>query len=87
MKAQKKPIVIDYFPYESSKNLALIAWIKSFGDNPNEVLEMAFGRVRVKTLEGESYEINGNHVIIRGVEGEYYPCEKTIFDKTYDKID
>lgn len=38
----------------------------------------------IKTREGTLYAYAGKDVIIRGVEGEVYPCAKTIFDKTYD---
>lgn len=37
----------------------------------------------VKTLEGTMRGKPGD-VLIRGVEGELYPCARGIFDKTYD---
>ena len=30
-------------------------------------------------------EISENDWIIRGVNGEYYPCKPDIFEKTYEK--
>lgn len=36
----------------------------------------------VKTLEGDMVANRGDF-IIRGVEGEYYPCREDIFYKTY----
>lgn len=39
----------------------------------------------VKTKEGNMVGQAGDYVI-RGVEGELYPCAKAIFEKTYEKI-
>lgn len=40
----------------------------------------------IKTLEGE---MTANHYdwIIKGVNGEYYPCKPDIFEKTYEAVD
>ncbi len=40
----------------------------------------------IKTLEGEMHVSKGDYVI-KGVEGEYYPCKPDIFEKTYEKVD
>lgn len=87
MKARKKPVEIDYFPYgtESSKN-GLKDFVKSFGDNFNTHFEIKDGKLFVKTLEGTSYNVTNDDYIIRGVNGEYYPCKIDIFEKTYDVI-
>lgn len=39
----------------------------------------------IKTLEGEM-EAQPGDWIIRGVEGEYYPCKPSIFEKTYERV-
>jgi len=41
--------------------------------------------LQVNTLEGTSYEVPNGYIIIRGIEGEYYPCEAKIFDKTHNR--
>lgn len=38
--------------------------------------------IRIETLEGEMTASFGDW-IIKGVEGEFYPCKPAIFDKTY----
>jgi hypothetical protein len=51
-----------------------------------EVREV-IGRLEViKTLEGELIAKAEKHFIIRGVNGEQYPIEKSIFKKTYEMI-
>ena len=39
----------------------------------------------VNTLEGQ-YDVYPNYYIIKGIEGELYPCEPNIFNKSYKKI-
>lgn len=39
----------------------------------------------IPTLEGEMKARVGDW-IIRGVNGEYYPCKKDIFEKTYEPV-
>lgn len=38
----------------------------------------------IKTLEGEHIVCPGDWVI-KGIQGEYYPCKPDIFDATYEK--
>lgn len=40
----------------------------------------------IQTLEGKHYISNGDY-IITGVNGERYPCKKSIFLKTYSLLD
>ena len=48
---------------------------------------------QVETLEGdhevseEYIEEHGGYYIIRGVEGELYPCAADIFEQTYDRVE
>lgn len=86
MKAQKKPVIIDYLPYDGKNWLAVEMWVKEMGDSFSDHFKVeSVGNLKVKTLEGTSYDVTSQDVIIRGVDGEYYPCKTNIFDKTYDK--
>ena len=40
----------------------------------------------VNTLEGLMKGLAGDY-LIKGVRGEFYPCEKSIFEETYSWID
>ena len=40
----------------------------------------------IKTREGELKGYPGDK-LIKGIEGEIYPCDPEIFDKTYDLVD
>ena len=39
----------------------------------------------IKTLEGVM-QISENDWIIKGINGEFYPCKPDIFEKTYEEI-
>ena len=92
MKAKKKPVIIDFFPINDiDLQLSEIQdWVKSFGDNFSDKFHMPqdkkLSELYVLTLEGTSYTITNSDVIIRGVQGEYYPCKKDIFEQTYDVL-
>jgi hypothetical protein len=88
-KATKKPVEIDWFLYQgySVTNLKeLMAWVQSFKVDFHTAFEFGpggKGDLRVKTLEGSSYTVPNNYIIIRGVQGEFYPCDPEIFKQTY----
>jgi endo-1,4-beta-mannosidase len=74
---RKKPVVIE-----------AVQWT---GDNRSEIFAFAgkfavWGDVSgmiIKTLEGQHIASVGDY-IIKGVNGEFYPCKPEIFEKTYD---
>ena len=39
----------------------------------------------IKTLEGNMLARQGDY-IIKGINGEFYPCKPDIFEKTYDEV-
>ena len=43
------------------------------------------GSLRIHTLEGD-HECRLYDWIIRGVQGEFYPCKPDIFDATYERV-
>jgi len=80
MKYRKKPIVIEAEQFRA---------IYERGENvyaPFCVKKRLFRRGWwVKTLEGW-YRVKLGDWIIRGVNGEFYPCKPDIFDKTYEAV-
>lgn len=45
----------------------------------------AAGHVIIPTLEGDMIASEGDW-IIKGVNGEFYPCKPDIFEKTYEPV-
>lgn len=79
MKYCKKPIIIDaYKPYEGE----IPDWFEKAIEN-KIVGELVDGSgFNIATLEGIMHANPGDY-IIRGINGEIYPCKPDIFLKTY----
>ena len=83
MKYTKVPVEIDAIQY--------------LGSNSKEVIEFTNNQAHEESKDGKTYLIiptlEGNMIankgsyIIKGVKGEYYPCEEHIFQETYTKSD
>ena len=86
MKAQKKPVVIDFLPFYNNI-LEVQNWVETFNEDFSIHFKVERNTLKVKTLEGTSYDVTTSDVIIRGVKGEYYPCKKDIFEETYEIIE
>ena len=86
MKAQKKPVVIDFLPFYNNI-LEVQNWVETFNEDFSIHFKVEGNTLKVKTLEGISYNVKTSDVIIRGVKGEYYPCKKNIFEETYETIE
>ena len=56
------------------------------GDSWIHYDEMPNGFPGIRTLEGVM-EISDNDYIIKGIDGEFYPCKPEIFEKTYEVIE
>lgn len=84
-KYRKKPVIIDAFQYFYSHSFEAPDWYnKAVKDGT--VFQAEDGHYCIKTLEGNHY-ISDNDYVIRGVNGELYPCKPDIFEKTYEKVD
>lgn len=83
---RKKPIIIDAYRFHNHSGLAPVWLARAIEDgrvapntdNPRDRYAL------IKTLEGEM-RANYGDWIIRGVEGEIYPCKNSIFEATYEK--
>ena len=74
--ARKKPVEIEYRgPYYTKPS----DFHESKTDDVIQTIEGDF------EIDNEYLKEHGGYVIIRGVDGEVYPCALDIFNKTYDK--
>lgn len=79
MKYRKKPVVIEAIQYDGTGNGFEII-LNFVGD---ELWCNDDGDVMIATLEGD-HRVSAGDYVIRGVNGEFYPCKPDIFEKTYD---
>lgn len=77
-KYKKKPVIIE-----------AVQWT---GENLSEIDKFTQAKVKnhglvliIPTLEGDMYASLGDY-IIKGVNGEFYPCKPGIFAKTYEEV-
>lgn len=45
----------------------------------------ADGTIIIETIEGDM-EAHPGDFVIKGIQGEFYPCKEDIFKKTYDPV-
>jgi len=80
---RKKPVVIEAIQFNggwSGDGEVIANWI---GKNAEWSSEVDGGMLTIFTLEGAMMAIKGDW-IIKGVNGEFYPCKPDIFAKTYE---
>lgn len=63
-----------------------IGSIESYAQQPGLAIDPADGMLVIRTLEGDMKAQRGDW-IIRGVQGEVYPCKPEIFAATYELVD
>ena len=94
MKYRKKPIVIEAIIWNGNNLKEVMNFINSeFRYEPlTEYITKKFtystidNDLKIVTLEGLMKASIGDY-IIKGVNGEYYPCKPDIFEKTYEKVE
>jgi hypothetical protein len=94
-KYRKKPVVIEAIQWDG-ENLGEVTKFTS-GKLPELTNRIDFEKwddykriveeegLKIKTLEGTMRADKGDY-IIRGVQGEIYPCKPDIFDATYEAV-
>lgn len=81
----KKPVVVQAVQFDRTNGGVVAKWCGGWNrfeekaSDPTDIAEW----IDIPTLEGTMRADLGDW-IIRGVEGEFYPCKPAIFAKTYD---
>ncbi len=86
MKFRKKPVVIEAMKFLGgfSVDEMEVEWgdpfvnVISYNDFTNDL--------RIRTLEGLMRVGHGDFVI-KGVEGEFYACKTSVFEKSYEPVE
>jgi len=88
-KYRKKPVIIDAFIFAEASAEAVDWFAKAIDDKiVTNIVSGSDGKpisCVIKTLEGDMVARKGDY-IIKGVQGEIYPCKANIFEETYDKV-
>jgi hypothetical protein len=79
---RKKPVVIEAVQFTGDNALAIVKWMGA-----RYVSTGVDGdRLIIPTLEGDMTASLGDWVI-KGVQGEFYPCKPSIFEATYEPVE
>jgi len=90
-KYRKKPVVIEAIQWDGKNWDEVHNFMQEFHGHKKayedaEEGAMKTGNLFIRTLEGTMTATKGDW-IIKGVNGEFYPCKPDIFEKTYSPID
>lgn len=93
MKYRKKPVVIEAFQYDGDLENKDGFYVPKWAESALKNNVMFFGseedgppcELYIRTLEGVVHVSVGDFVI-KGVQGELYPCKPEIFAQTYEEV-
>lgn len=80
---RKRPVVVDAIQWHPHENCAEVAEFLGDAFDPEDCSDPLTETYKIDTLEGPMWASAGDW-IIRGVEGEHYPCKPSIFAATYE---
>lgn len=86
MKYRKKPVIIEAIQFtDSDERVQELIEFTHGNFTPHGDLEH-YAYAVIQTLEGDHRADIGDY-IIKGVQGEFYPCKPDIFDMTYEAVE
>ena len=83
MKARKKPVVVEVVQLKMLSACSCRKCKEFVGEAWVDHNNMPNGLPGIETLEG-IMEISDGDYIIKGLQGEFYPCKPDIFEETYE---
>lgn len=89
MKYKKKPVIIEAIQLlnNNSSIEECLKFIYNVFITDDDIETVKNDKhIRIQTLEGDIKASFGDY-IIKGVNGEFYPCKPDIFEKTYESIE
>lgn len=86
MKYRKKPVIIEAIQFEDNSDRIIEIHEFMGGDTIRVNYEDKDNPyLKIETLEGIMKASVGDY-IIKGVNGEFYPCKPDMFEKTYERV-
>lgn len=83
---RKKPVEIEAIQFEDTPEV--LSELSDFISNQDLRVDYKDPEnpvIKIETLEGVMKASVGDY-IIKGVNGEFYPCKPDIFNKTYEEV-
>lgn len=87
IKYRKKPVVVEAMQFKDDSSDTIIS-LQEFMQSD---LRVSYANpedpvIKIETLEGVM-DASISDFIIKGVNGEFYPCKEDVFKKTYEAVD
>lgn len=87
MKYRKKPVVIEAIQFfDDAESISLLSSFITGQDVVVDYKDIKNPVLKIETLEGTMFANIGDY-IIKGVQGEFYPCKPNIFKETYELVE
>lgn len=86
MKYRNKPVVIEAVQFKDTEES--IMELSELGLDPVRVdySDLSNPLLKIETLGGVKIATEGDY-IIKGAQGEIYPCIHNLFEETYEKVE
>lgn len=84
---RKKPVEVEAWEFTREALKSTDSWVRLYGNELHLISQYA-GEVlyiEIDTLEG-TMRANLGDYIIKGIQGEFYPCKPGVFKATYEAI-
>jgi hypothetical protein len=81
---RKKPIVIEAIQFDGTAN-SVYSMCREWPNSFHHSHDFDGTSLMIYTLEGE-HKASMYDFVIKGVEGEFYPCKPDIFEKSYEAV-
>lgn len=93
MEYTTKQVTIEALQWDGNNHKEILQWYGEY-DAAMESIEFFNEKadvenpssLEIRTLEGLMRANKGDY-IIKGLEGEFYPCKASIFEKKYEKVE
>ena len=91
-KYRKKPVIVEAIQWNGDNLEEIEKFVGKHLDwwcfeNPDKDVPNSSNNIlKIETLEGDHMASIGDY-IIKGVNGEFYPCKPDIFEKTYEIVE
>ncbi len=92
-KFRKKPLIVEALRWDGMDHRGMYDFLEGHNDRYLAVTGDNFeidhnkggGGLVIRTLEGKLFASIGDW-IIKGVQGEFYPCKPDVFEETYEEV-
>lgn len=86
-KYRKKPVEVEVWLFSRENLETAESWVRKYSDKMTLFSQYGGGKIwiEIKTLEGVIKASEGDY-IIKGINGELYPCKPDIFIRTYEEV-